>query len=286
MKRWMLAALLFGCLPEDTRPPPALVNVSFRGGESTINGFTTLDGWRIQFDRVLVSIGNAGVGGDACTEYAGSGYFRILDGKSSTPEKVGLVYGLGTCSFELRARNPESDALLGSGVTEDDKTAMRTPGSDAHEQNAGITFWIRGQAERAGVRKSFEWKYRRRRVGYSECEIDGFDTFTLSGDEEKFVEVRVHAEVLFQDHPEADKARLRFDPFANADANGDGIVTLEELDAVKIGASGIDLSTVFGAENVKTLGDYLYDATFPQLMRVGEKGICTLRNRPIPPEQM
>lgn len=285
MKRVMMVALLhagtlFGCLPEDTRPTPGVVTVNFRGGDATIDGFTTLDGWRIQFDRALVSIGSVEIAGDSCTQYAEADYFRIMDGKSRKPQKLGLVYGLGTCSIELGARNPEMDSLLGEGVTEADKTAMRQPASDKREQNAGITFWIRGAAERAGVRKSFEWKYRRRRVAYEECIIDGVDTFTLTNEQEKTLEVRVHAQVLFQDHPEAAKARLRFDPFAAADADADGVITIEELDEVPLTSLGVDLTAIEGAENLKTLGDYLYDVTFPRIIWVGEDGICKLRARP------
>lgn len=55
---------------------------------------------------MLVSIGSADVEGDGCTEYADADYFRILDGRLRTPQKVGIISGLGTCSFELRARNP------------------------------------------------------------------------------------------------------------------------------------------------------------------------------------
>lgn len=276
-----LAALVaVGCLPEDTRPPPATVTVNFRAGEATARGFDTLDGWHVRFERFVVSIGGGDLDGDACTSYGGGDYFRLLDGLNATPQKLGLAYALGTCAFEVRVRNPELDSLLGAGITEADKTAMRDPGSDAHEQNAGMTFWVRGVAERASARKSFEWKYRRRRVGYQDCVIDGVDTFTLVGNQEKTVEVRVHGEGLFQDHPEPEKARLRFDPIAAADADGDGAVTLEELDKVPMASSGIDLSGVEGSDRVKTLGDFVYDGLFPQVIRVGEKGSCKLRRGP------
>jgi hypothetical protein len=275
MKRVLFAVLLTSCLPEDTRPTPGVVNVQFRGGEATIKGFDTIDGWHVGFDRVLVTIGGSDIEGEACTEYADADYFRIMDGLNATPQKVGQIYGLGTCSLELRARNPELDTLLGVGVTDNDKIAMRTPESDSHEQNSGITFWVRGYADRMGVHKSFEWKFRRRRVRFDECEVDGVDTFTLAGDQEKTIEVRVHAEVLMQDHPRPKKTRLRFDPIASADANGDGVVTLEELDTLTLADAGIDLSDLPEAANAKSMGDLVYDGLFPQLMRVGETGLCS-----------
>lgn len=274
MKRALLIAMLAGCLPEDTRPTPALLTVTFRAGEATLNGFDTEDGWHVRFERVVVTIGNAGISGESCTQYAEADYFRILDGLNPTPQKVGLVYGLGTCSLQLRARNPELDTLLGVGISENDKVAMRTPGSDSRETDSGITFWVRGYGERMGVRKSFEWKFRRRRVRYDECEVDGVDTFTLSAENEKAIELRVHAEVLIMDHVDPEKARLRFDPIAGADANADGEVTLEELDQRTLKDAGIDLSDVPDAAGAKNMGDLVYDGLFPQLMRVGEKGFC------------
>lgn len=281
MKRLLLALVaLIGCLPEDTRPPPGLVTVTFRGADATVDGLTTSDGWSVRFDRVFVTIGGSDIEGDGCTEYADADYFRILSGLSKTPQKVGLIYGLGTCSFELRARNPEADTLLGEGITEADKTLMRDPVSDKREERSGITFWIRGRAERTGVTKTFDWRYRHRRVAYNECEIDGVDTFTLAGDEEKPIEVRVHAAVLFQDHVEAEKARLRFDPIARADVDADGVVTLDELDQLTLKDAGIDLRDVEGAERWKSLGDLVYQGLFPQLMRVGEGGHCNPRPPP------
>ena len=38
MKRWMLAALLFGCLPEDTRPPLAASGLKLHDRLTAIGG--------------------------------------------------------------------------------------------------------------------------------------------------------------------------------------------------------------------------------------------------------
>jgi hypothetical protein len=281
-KGLLLLLAVLGCLPEDTRPPPGRVTVTFRGSDSTIDGVTTSDGWNVRFDRVFVTIGGADVEGEGCTEYADADYFRILNGLSRTPQKVGLMYGLGTCSLEVRARNPEVDTLIGEGITEADKFVMREPGTDVYEQNSGITFWIRGRAERMGVSKSFDWRYRRRRVRFARCEVDGVETFALAGEAEKTIEVRVHAPVLFQDHIDPKLARLRFDPIAAADLNTDGVVTFEEMEKVSLKIAGIDLRGVEGAESIETLGELVYQGSFPQLLRVGETGLCNPRPPPRP----
>ncbi len=283
MKRaLLLVTALVGCLPEDTRPPPAEVFVTLRGAETTIKGVTTTDGWTITFDRVLVTVGGIDIEGDACDEYADADYFRILDGQLDKPQKVGLTYGLGTCTLQVRARNPGSEALLGEGVTEEQKFAMRQPGSDPFEELAGVTYLVRGVARRGSETKSFQWQFRRRRVAYDKCRLsaaEGSETFTLGQNENKTTELQVHAEALFFDAIDPDKARLRFDHLAAADADGDGVVTIEELTKVPLADAGIDVTGVEGAEEWKTLGDVFYDGLFPRIVRVGSGTVCEINLR-------
>lgn len=284
MKRAFLALLAasIGCLPEDTRPPPAEILVTLRGAETTINGVTTSDGWTIKFERVLVTIGGIDVEGDACDEYADADYFRVLDAQLDKPQKVGLTYGLGTCTLQVRARNPDSDSLLGENVTEEQKFAMREPGSDPYEELAGITYLVRGVAQRGSEQKVFNFHFRRRRVAYDECELtteDGSQTFALAQNEKKNIELRVHAEALFQDALDLDKARLRFDHLAAADADGDGAISIEELTKVPLADAAIDVTGVEGAEEWKTLGDFFYEGLFPRIVRFGPSGTCKINLR-------
>ncbi|MBI2395211.1 MAG: hypothetical protein HYV09_36915 [Deltaproteobacteria bacterium] len=276
MRRLLFAAaLLFGCLPVDTRPPPAEVLVTLRGAPSTIDGVTTADGWAIRFDRVVVTVGGSDLEGDGCDEYADAGYFRILDGRVAAPQKVGLMFGLGDCTFEMRARNPEFDTLLGQGVTEEDKTRMRTPGSDPFESNVGITFVVRGSAERAGVRKTFDWSFRNNRVSYDGCVIDGQKTFALSQNAPTTIDLQVHAEALFHDRLDPDEATVRFDPIAAAD-DGDGVVTLEELTEVPLADAAVTFDVDAETKDWKTLGDFVYRGLFPRIVRPGDRGTCTM----------
>jgi hypothetical protein len=283
MRRLLALATLFvGCLPEDTRPPPAEVSVTLRGADTTRLGVTTTDGWNIRFERVLVTVGGIDVEGDACDEYADADYFRVLDAQLDKPQKVGLIYGLGTCSFQLRARNPESDTILGENVSEEIKMVMREPGSDPFEENAGVTYLVRGVAERGGEQKVFFWLFRRRRVAYNECLFsgeEGSDLFTLGQNEKKTIELEVHPEVLFHDSLDLARATLRFNHLAAADVDGDHAITLEELAMVPLKDAGIDVTGVEGAENWKTLGDYFYDGLFPRIVRVGSVGSCSIATR-------
>lgn len=269
------ALLAAGCLPADTRPPPAEVLVTVRGAPAAIDGVTTNDGWVVRFERVLVTIGGVDVEGDGCDEYADADYTRVIDARQPGAQKLGLIYGLGRCELELRARNPERDSLLGAGVTEADRFAMREPGSDPFEPFAGITYLVRGSAEKGAIRKTFDWKYRRPRLRYDECTIDG-QPITLGQEEQRTIEVRIHPEALFQSALERDAAQLRFEPFAAADADADGVVTIEELVEVPLAASGVTLED--GA-TFATFGAFVYDGLFPRIVRLGDTGRCQIRER-------
>jgi len=278
MKRLLLAALLVSCLPEDTRPPPAEVSVTLRGADTTVNGVTTSDGWSIKFERVLVTIGGIDVEGESCDEYSDADYFRVLDAQLDKPQKVGLIYGLGTCEFQARARNPEADSLLGENVSEELKTIMREPGKDPYEELAGITYLVRGRAFRGSEQKSFFWFLRRRRVSYDKCKFDGATTFALTENAKKGIELSVHAEILFHDHLDPAKATLRFDHLAAADRDNDGAITIEELAEVKLEDAKIDVSEY--EVPWKTLGEFFYDGLFPRIVRVGDPGSCEISTRP------
>ena len=111
----LFVATLIGCLPEDTREEPGALSVTIRGTDATVDGFDTTDGWHVSFDRVLVSVGAPQLGRESsCSPYSDGDYLRVIDGRHREPEKLGLLYGLGTCGLELFAGNPGREALLGA----------------------------------------------------------------------------------------------------------------------------------------------------------------------------
>ena len=96
------ALFVLGCLPGDTRPEPGHVFVTAAPSASSVNGFTTDDGWAIRFERLLVGLGNISLESEGCNEYSGSGYDRLFDFTVPTvPKKLGEAYGLGACDIEF-----------------------------------------------------------------------------------------------------------------------------------------------------------------------------------------
>jgi hypothetical protein len=272
------------CLPKDTRPTPGSLLVTATANDALLNGIPaseTIDGWSIAFDRVLASLGHVSVDGDNCSSYSEARYDRVLDLLVPGPQKVSESFAIGQCDFGFRIANPADDAVRGSGVTADDIVFLRTSGSDKFAGPSGISIYVKGHASRAGVEKSFAWAFRQQ-LRYKQCHADpdAGTGLNLAENAPLTVDLSAHGEALFRDNPDATRAKLRFAPIADADTvtgDDDGIVTLSELSAVSLDSLVVDGS--YGAPDAgvlsgKTLEDYIYLSSFPELVQFGDSGAC------------
>jgi hypothetical protein len=276
-----------GCVPADNRPVPGALTVTVSPSPGILGGVVTADGWAVTFDRVLVAIGAVRLG-DTCLTYTEPDYDRVLDVTTKSQQKLSITYAVGTCSFGFRVMPPSSDALLGDGVTEEDKTALRIPGQDAYVPRGGIAYSLVGHATRGDVRKSFQLQFRPR-VRYQNCTLtaDGGDPVDLPSQASVTYDIRIEAEAVLRDDVDA-AAALRFEPFANADQNGDGQITLDELRGVPIatvrdgGAFEAGTYDIDDAGQVRqgkpivieTFGDYVYELLLPSIPRFQGAGTC------------
>ncbi len=76
---------------------------------------------RLRVAKLVHVIGSVRLG-DSCLTYTEPDYDRVLDVPTKSQQKLSITYAIGTCSFGFRVMPPSTDALLGDGVTEDDKT--------------------------------------------------------------------------------------------------------------------------------------------------------------------
>jgi hypothetical protein len=319
-----LAAVVYACVPADTRPVPASLFMTVSPSPAVANGIVTADGWSLGFDRVLVGIGRTSIS-SSCARYSEASYDRLLEVSKNGSQKLAVLYGLGHCDLRFRVGTPSAEALLGPGTTQDDLVRMRTRGQDRWVNRGGIVLEVVGSATRAGVQKRFDFVFRSS-IRYSGCTLSP-DAGQISqlgvdaGEEEidaSLVEVdsgadaeppppegfgvvlesegaltrdfRIEAEGLFRAEAAAG-ATLRFDPYAEADTNGDGFVTLDEL--VKVPISRIrdggpfEAGTFSGTTGdaggpggggrpivVESLADFVYVVLLPRLLRYGEEGSC------------
>lgn len=286
----------FECVPADTRPVPGSLTMTVSPSPAVSNGVVTADGWTIAFDRVLIAIGNEGLS-DPCAVYGEANYDRILDITHDGGQHLGIVHGLGQCDVDFRVTAPSSDALLGEGVTEEDKTRLRTPGGDYYIPLGGISTEIAFTATRGDVKKRFYFPFRAR-IRYQRCALDqdsGIPSVDLRSHVDLTYNVRIEAEAVLRDDLDAGAA-LRFDPFAAADKDNDGLITVEELRGIPIEQvrdSGAFEAGTYEVDDaglvqrgrpivIATLGDYVYEILAPTLARFRDTGTCTasVRNRP------
>lgn len=306
---------LAGCLPTDTRPPPAEITVTASSSPLTLNDIpdtATSDGYAIHLERVIVSVGQVDVGGDdasACNQYSNPDYTRLFDFKQvMAPREVGIAFATGRCSFGFSLRFPNDTTVLDLGVTSDEAYLLRIPGSDRLATDTGVSVYVEGSAELGGGTKHFAWPFRKR-VGYSNCgapDAAGKEQWTLAlaSNEKTSVNLEIHAEALFQN---PDSPLAHFAPYAQADANDDGEIDIDELWTVPIAdviAGGFDPPPVLPATptpeakpgdadfppdpalfcydqngdvvDLDTLGDYVYCELLPGLARYQGTGACAV----------
>lgn len=256
LPKWIAGAcaalMSLSCLPSDTRTPPASLLVEASASDMLLHGFVTEDGWSLTFDRFLLSLGHTSLEG--CTSYTDDGYGRILDLMAGPDQRVSLLYGLGQCRFSFRISHPNSESVLGEGVTERDQSFMRTPNTE-DDTDQGISVHVEGNATKNGEKQHFAWSLRRKvevQAVIPSAETEA-SSLTLSKGDAKRLLIEIRGEELFR---VSESGQLVFGVFADADENADGEVTLTELEGVSVESRG---------ENAMSLADWLKHVGVPLL---------------------
>jgi hypothetical protein len=86
---------------------------------------------------------------------------------------------------------------------------------------------VSGTGTKAGVSKSFEWTFDTP-TKYSNCQLEL--------EEGQGFQITVHADHLFYDSLISEDPGVRFQALADADTDGDGVITQSELAATDIGS--------------------------------------------------
>lgn len=134
-------------------------------------------------------------------------------------------------------------------------SALVAPGSYTHGAFTLGKIDVRGSATKNNESKTFAWVFDEA-TRYDECETT---TRVTEGGNSTF-QITVHADHLFYDSLVSEEPRVLFQALADADTDGDGAITKQELQATDIGQydpgseSGTDDLWAWLNAQVRTLG--------------------------------
>jgi hypothetical protein len=213
------------------------------------------DGYEVVFDRFLVSIGNIEVAdaeGNVAARHEG---FFLVDHVEPGVKDLVRFDGLEAGAYERvsfeTSPAPRSATTLVGGVSEADVELMEA---------GGFHVYAEGTLSGEGVSKRFAWGFGvPTKLDECEAELDGKvqrGALVPEGGSDS-IELTIHGDHFFYDDLQASDAVLRGKALAQADADADGTITLEELTAVRLLDLPADQYGVGGASNVDDLGAFV-----------------------------
>lgn len=182
-----------------------------------------VDGWALQFDKFVVSIGDPKAkAGEGATEVGDDNFYLVDLAQASGGEG----YELATFAAPAGTYDHYGYRLAPSSSA----TAINVAGADATAM-AGKSIWLAGRATKGDVTKTFDWSFALK-LTHAHCDV--MDRIT---DGNVVVQSTIHADHFFYDDAVSEEPNVAFDLIASADAApADGAITLEELAAVDIRA--------------------------------------------------
>lgn len=212
-----------------------------------------VDGWTLTYSKFLVNFDKIQL--RSGEDRFSSGAPKLFDNKLPDVKSVITFENVPAkaytdVSYEIAPVTEETE--LADGVSEDDKQLMI---------DGGYSLWLEGSAEKDDITKSFAWGLDLHTL-YQSChsEQNGKDELGLVVTNNATVEAQLttHGDHPFYDRLEESEnpaitTKLRFDAMAEADADDDGVVTLEELDEVMLDVTRYNPSSF----EVTTLGAFV-----------------------------
>lgn len=200
-----------------------------------VDGETIIvDGWTIKYSKFLVVLGNIKVqdaAGAVAAEQKGS---KLVD-----HTKVGRKPLVTFSNIEAKAWThvsyeilPATAATELAGASDADKALMI---------QGGYSLYVEATATKGAVSKSYKWGFQTATL-FDRCKAanvdgkDGVDGVVVKNGITDTVELTIHGDHLYYDDLQSIDAKVRFDNIAAADADNDGVVTLDELAKVKLAA--------------------------------------------------
>ncbi|CAN5885700.1 hypothetical protein BH11MYX4_BH11MYX4_64500 [soil metagenome] len=218
-------------------------------------GFSTGDGWNVKFNHLFVHVSAVTVAGLDGVVTA-SATAQVVDQAAAGPKTL-LSASVRTArpwedvSFEIApaARVDDVGPQLVAPVTQGDVDAM---------VKDGLSLYVEGSATKGAVTKGFKWGFTSDTL-HTACtgEVKGaaIPGLVIPPDGVDSADIGMDGSVLFADSLVNAGSSLRFDPLAAADADKDGVVTLEELGAVTLDSLRAAKAGAYVTPDASPIGD-------------------------------
>lgn len=216
--------------------------------EKQIPAADVADGWSVHYSKFLVVIGGITVADDADVVGAELTSTKLVNHVSPGVKSIATFSDLEAKAWtkvSYQIRPAAADTEVGDGATADDLAFMK--------QHA-YSVYVEAEATKGGVTKSYKWGYGVP-TQYNDCkgDKDGKETFgvIVTNGGTDTVELTIHGDHLYYDDLQALNAERRFNAIASSDKDADGVVTEDELAAVKL----VDVDPADGAYGTGAAGD-------------------------------
>jgi len=218
-----------------------------------------LDKWSVKYSKFLVvyhSVTIADASGNIVVQLDHPLVFDMTKKAKGTPKTL--------ATFSLEAKSwPDVSYQMGPISDDAEPGDLATAADVALLQADQASVHVEGTATSpTGGQKTFSWRFSPATL-FQGChgEQDGKEVegvlVTNGGTQE--VELTVHGDHLFYDDLQSEEGGPRFQAYADADANSDGDVAIEEMDEVPLYTIPIEKGS-YGTGalgNVDTLGQYV-----------------------------
>jgi hypothetical protein len=211
------------------------------------------DQWSVRFTKFLVHVSGVRFAATGGASYSLSGGGRVFDLKpAAQPLSIGQISmvearRLDQVQFELTTASASSTA---GNASASDLMVM---------QGGGYALYVEGEATHAMRGTfSFRWGFTGNTRFFSCQDASNQPGLVVtSGSAATAAQLTFHADHLFYDGLQNPDAKMRFDAMANADRNGDRMITLDELAMVDLTTLPTGQYTTGSARNVNTLRDFV-----------------------------
>lgn len=252
------ASAAAGCCGGETEGTGTL-NVTVWGEEFIEEGIPAVefeDGWPITFHKFIVllhgvSAAREGAEDEALTALEGCAAFDLV--KKGPATLASLEAAEGAYADTTYAIKPTAAECASTAGTAE-------PADAAMMVDKGYSVYLEGSAMKDGSEVAFAWGFARATL-YSHCH----STAVVKDGGEATVQLTIHGDHFFYNSLVNPKAALEFQVIADADIDGDGTVSMEELK----GLAGDDFKALDNYDVGDLTVDNLYDYLQEQSATIG-----------------